>query len=78
MKIEKHGRRFWRVFDEDGSLVAVTAYLKGAREVVRRLSVACGRTTVHEDAGPYPRPERADPKTDPETPGSESDEKGDR
>ncbi len=31
------GGRFWAVYDVDGSLVCVTVYLKGAREVVRRL-----------------------------------------
>ena len=40
MTITKHGRRLWRVLDDDGSLVCVTAYRKGAREVVRRLTAA--------------------------------------
>ena len=37
MSIRKHGRRFWAVYAPDGSLVCVTVYLRGAREVVRRL-----------------------------------------
>jgi hypothetical protein len=40
MTISKHGRRFWRVYDDDGSLVCVACYRKGAQEVVRRLNVA--------------------------------------
>ena len=40
MTIMRHGRRLWRVLDDDGSLVCVTAYRKGAKEVVRRLTVA--------------------------------------
>lgn len=38
MRIERHGRRFWRVEEEDGTLICVTVYRKGAREVARRLS----------------------------------------
>jgi hypothetical protein len=34
--IRKHGRGF-TVYDPDGILVCVVLYLKGAREVVRRL-----------------------------------------
>ena len=38
MKIEKYGKtRFWAVYDEDGTLVCVTVYKRGAKEVVRRL-----------------------------------------
>ena len=40
MTITRHGRRLWRVLDDDGSLVAVTTYRKGAKEVVRRLTAA--------------------------------------
>jgi hypothetical protein len=32
------GSRFWAVFDEDGELVCVTVYKKGAKEVIRRLT----------------------------------------
>ena len=38
MRIRKQGRRFWRVEEEDGTLVCVTVYKKGAKEVARRLS----------------------------------------
>ena len=38
MRIRKQGRRFWRVEEEDGTLVCVTVYKKGANEVARRLS----------------------------------------
>jgi len=38
MIIERYGR-FWAVYD-GGVLVCVTVYLKGAQEVVRRLSAA--------------------------------------
>jgi len=37
MSIQRYGR-FWAVFDDAGLLVCVTVYLKGAREVVRRLT----------------------------------------
>ena len=38
MTIEKWSRRFWAVYDNDGELICVTVYKKGAKEVVRRLS----------------------------------------
>jgi len=38
--IEKYGNRFWAVYDADGSLVCVTVYKRGAKEVVRRLTEA--------------------------------------
>jgi len=34
---QKH-RRWWEVRDPDDELVCLTVYLKGAREVVRRLA----------------------------------------
>ena len=37
MTITRHGRRFWRVEEEDGTLVCVTVFKKGAEEVARRL-----------------------------------------
>jgi hypothetical protein len=37
MRIEKWYPRFWAVYDDDGELVCVTVYKKGAKEVVRRL-----------------------------------------
>ena len=40
MTITRHGRRFWRVEEEDGTLVCVTVYKKGAEEVARRLTAA--------------------------------------
>lgn len=36
MTITRYGRH-WAVYDKDGTLVCVCVYLKGAREVVRRL-----------------------------------------
>lgn len=38
MTITKYGRRFWAVYDSEGSLICVCLYKKGAREVVRRLT----------------------------------------
>ncbi|MCW3051837.1 MAG: hypothetical protein JWN14_1007 [Chthonomonadales bacterium] len=35
----KHGRRFWKVVDGNDDLVCVTVYKKGAKEVIRRLSL---------------------------------------
>jgi hypothetical protein len=37
MHIARYGRRFWAVYDECGLLVCLCVYLKGAKEVVRRL-----------------------------------------
>ncbi len=38
MKIERYGKtRFWALYDEDGTLICVTVYRKGAEEVLRRL-----------------------------------------
>lgn len=38
MKIERYkGGRFWAVYDEEGELVCITVYKKGAQEVTRRL-----------------------------------------
>jgi hypothetical protein len=33
-------KRYWAVYDEDGTLVCVTVYKKGAEEVIRRLTKA--------------------------------------
>ena len=38
MRIEKWYPRFWAVYDDDGELVCVTVYKKGAQEVVRRIT----------------------------------------
>ena len=38
MVVKKYGARFWAVYDEDGMLVCVTVYKKGAVEVCKRLS----------------------------------------
>ncbi len=38
MTIKKYGQRYFAVYDDDGELVCVTVYKKGAREVVRRLA----------------------------------------
>jgi hypothetical protein len=46
MRIEKWLRRFWAVYDDDGELVCVTVYKKGAKEVVRRITdLTQGKTT---------------------------------
>lgn len=39
MKTEKHGR-YWAVYDDDGGLICIAAYLRGARELVRKLQLA--------------------------------------
>ena len=39
MTILRYGHRYWAVYDELGVLVCVCVYRKGAREVVRRLSL---------------------------------------
>jgi hypothetical protein len=39
MKIEKwKDGRNWAIYDTNGELVAVVVYLKGAKEIVRRLT----------------------------------------
>jgi hypothetical protein len=38
-RIERYGRRFWAVY-EDGKLLCVTVYKKGAVAVVRRIAGA--------------------------------------
>ena len=38
MRIEKHGRH-WAVYAEDGKLVCVAVYKKGAQELMRRLDI---------------------------------------
>ena len=37
MVIKKYSLRYWGVYDNQGNLVCVTVYKKGAQEVVRRL-----------------------------------------
>jgi hypothetical protein len=43
--VARHGR-FWEVVDPDGTLVCLTAYKKGAVEVVRRLTEADASAAV--------------------------------
>jgi hypothetical protein len=39
VKIDRWSQsRYWAVYDDDGELVCVTVYKKGAKEVVRRLT----------------------------------------
>lgn len=38
MSISKYKRRFWALYDTDGSLICVLVYRKGAEEVKRRLT----------------------------------------
>jgi hypothetical protein len=37
-RIEKRDARLWAVIDPSGELVCLCAYLRGAKEVVRRLT----------------------------------------
>ena len=37
MRIERYGAKFWGLYDQQGDLVVVAVYKKGAREVARRL-----------------------------------------
>lgn len=39
MRTEKHGR-YWAVYDDDGGLICIAAYRKGARELIRKLMLA--------------------------------------
>lgn len=38
MKLKKYGTRYWAVYDDNGQLICVTVYKKGANEVMRRLN----------------------------------------
>jgi hypothetical protein len=38
MRYEKYSKRFWAVYDGD-DIICVTVYLKGAKEVIRRLEL---------------------------------------
>jgi len=46
MQIKKYGRA-WAVYDEQGNLICLTVYKKGAIEVIRRLQDI--KTTVKEE-----------------------------
>lgn len=53
MQIVARGR-FWGVHDRQGRLVCVTVYKKGAREVVRRLSLTCRSKGVNKQRSNRP------------------------
>ena len=38
MEIKKYNR-LWAVYDENGELICITVYKKGAKEVIRRLEL---------------------------------------
>lgn len=50
MNIDRWPPRYWAVYDDDGELVCVTVYKKGAKEVVRRLT-ALIQLIAPKDAG---------------------------
>lgn len=56
MEITRRGR-FWAVHDGAGQLVCLAVYLKGAREIVRRLSPAPTTSAQFGPAG-TPAPDR--------------------
>jgi hypothetical protein len=51
MQIAPRGR-FWAVHDRHGQLVCVTVYKKGAREVVRRLSLISRNRPARKASAP--------------------------
>ncbi len=51
MEITRRGR-FWAVHDRHGQLVCVTVYQKGAKEVVRRLSLGSRNRPPHKASAP--------------------------
>ncbi len=64
MTIKKYGQRYFAVYDDDGELVCVTVYKKGAREVVRRLAALIPSPTGPSSPGDRrnrtrPQPDRA-------------------
>ena len=40
MEVVRYKGRHWAVYDEEGELIVVTVYKRGAQEVKRRLSVS--------------------------------------
>lgn len=50
MSITRHKKRFWAVWDADGTLICVCVYKKGAHEVVRLLGCRAGEETVDASA----------------------------
>jgi hypothetical protein len=61
MHLEKYRKgRYWAVYSNDGALICLTVYRKGAREVVRRLQALApgpeGRGALHTGAQESPQP----------------------
>ena len=53
MRIERYGStRYWAVYANDGALICITVYRKGAAEVVRRLQQAVEATQQQDTNGP--------------------------
>lgn len=50
MKIEKRGR-YWAVYADDGELICVAVYKKGAQEVLRRLEKKRNRPITRDNGG---------------------------
>ena len=63
MRFDKHGRH-WAVYDESNTLVCLTVYACGAREVVRRLSP--GQDTQECEAHPHCKSSATAPKREKE------------
>jgi hypothetical protein len=60
MHIERYrGGRYWAVYTDEGQLVCLTVYKKGAEEVVKRLQGENG----HRPAEPTPQPRGPSPAT---------------
>jgi hypothetical protein len=56
LEIERYGRRYWAVY-EDGLLLCVTVYKKGARAVIARIVEGAGKenSTAEVPIRPEPR-----------------------
>lgn len=50
--VKPYGSRFYGLYDRDGALVAVFAYLKGASAVAHRLASLEGERRVSDEGAP--------------------------
>jgi len=54
-EIERYGRRHWAIY-EDGLLLCVTVYRKGARAVIARIIEGAGKENSTSVSPPRPEP----------------------
>jgi hypothetical protein len=64
LRLERYGRRFWAVYENDG-LLCVTVYRKGARAVVERIAGERGVDLPRDSAAAIPAVADADKSSRP-------------